>query len=425
MVVNIPHAVNPRAALRGLLPPALCLLSAAGCAWDGWSLWQTPGPKSATDSLVVRADGTAAPAPRNEELERAKEVYRQGELAKAERLFHKVAENKKNPAAVAEEARYYEAEALRGQGRYPKAADTYTKMLNDFPSGSYREQALQHMYDIANFWLDDTRKEMEETKEKREGKRWFVVPRFVNFDKAKPLLDEQGRALEKLEQVRYNDMTGPLADKALFLMGRVHFFNENYIEADHNFSQLVEMHPNSPLAPQAVELAILSKHLSTGGADYDGRKVAEARQLVHTALGSYPELANHKGEFLQRQLLGITLQQAEKDFKTAEFYRRTGHPESAYFYYEIVRRRYPGTKFHAQADERIREIEAKAKQPATGMLERFFGDRGPAKAAPAAAPPPGQPAQPAPAEGAPAPRPLPDAVQAAPLPPPPPAPVKW
>jgi hypothetical protein len=56
------------------------------------------------------------------------------------------------------------------------------------------------------------------------------------------------------------------------------------------------------------------------------------------------------------------MQQAEKDYKMAEFYRRTGRPASAYYYYEIVRRRYPGTKFFDLATERMHEIKALAEQ---------------------------------------------------------------
>src|SRR5260370_441418 len=139
-------------------------------------------------------------------------------------------------------------------------------MLTDFPSGAFREQAVQHMFEIANYWLDDTRKEMEEYKELREGKRWIVWPEFAHFAKTKPLLDEEGRALEKLEQVRYNDMTGP---------------------------------------------------------------------------------------------------QAEKDYEVADFYRRTGHPCSAYFCYEIVRRRYPGTTYFDRAAHRMEELRVKLEKPAT------------------------------------------------------------
>src|SRR5262249_29366804 len=163
---------------------------------------------------------------------------------------------------------------------------------------------------------DDTRTEMEQTKEEKEGKRWVVWPEFMHpIDKTKPFFDEEGRALEKLEQVRYNDMTGPLADKALFLSGSIKFFRKDYREADHYYSQLVEMHPNSPFATQALKLAIISKQMSTGGAAYDGRKVAEARRLVDSAWRNYPELATKEADFLNRQLYSISMQQAAKDYE--------------------------------------------------------------------------------------------------------------
>jgi outer membrane protein assembly factor BamD (BamD/ComL family) len=260
-------------------------------------------------------------------------------------------------------------------------------MLTDFPSGAFREPAVQHMFEIANYWLDDTRKEMEEYKEQREGKRWVVWPEFAHFTKTKPFLDEEGRALEKLEQVRYNDMTGPMADKALFLAASVKFFRKEYKEADFLYSQLVEMHPNSPFIEQAIELAIISKTLSTGGAAYDGRKVAEARRLVDTALRNYPEFAHKKGEFLNRQLFSITMQQAEKDYEVAEFYRRTGHPCSAYFCYEIVRRRYPGTKYFDLATRGMEELRVKLEkskeaEPPTPPPEKSESSSVPASGSP-------------------------------------------
>jgi outer membrane protein assembly factor BamD (BamD/ComL family) len=362
------------------LPLSLCLC-ASGCTWDLWGLNKPAAPPGPAESLVLHGDKLEADKPPPDakvaaDLAGAHELYRRGDYSAARRLFRSIADNEHNPPAIAEEARYYQAECLRQEGYYPDAADYYVKMLNDFPSGSYREQALQHVFDVANYWLDDTRKEMRQAKERSDGKRWFVDQHFFNWDKSKPTLDEEGHAIEKLEQVRYNDMTGPLADKALFLMGSVKFFNEDFREADHYFSQLVEMHPNSPFAAQAVELAIIAKHMSTGGPDYDGRKVAEARRLVHSALNNYPELAQKKQDFLDRQLVGITVQQAQKDYNIAEFYRRTGHPESAYFYYEIVRRRYPGTKVCDQATERMQELRAEA-------------DRTGAKNLPPAPPPPG------------------------------------
>jgi outer membrane protein assembly factor BamD (BamD/ComL family) len=351
-----------------------CAALASGCAWDKketWDPWHVftppPPPPPPVDSLILRTGGLETAKPPAEgtveaTLAGAKEHYRAGEYSKAERVFHDIAENTHNAPQVAEEARFYEAECNRMQGNLPKAADLYIKQMNDFQIGAYREQANQHLFDIADKWLDDTRKEMEETREMREGKRWFTTPHFVHVDKESPFLDKEGRAIEALDNVHINDILstktdGRLADKALFLAGNVKFFNEDYREADDYFTQLVEKYPDSPFATRAVELGIICKHMGTGGARYDGRKVAEARVLVDKALRNYPELATgKKREFMERQLVGITLQQAEKDYEIGEYYRRSGHAPSAYFYYAIVRRRYPGTKFADLATQRMHDI---------------------------------------------------------------------
>jgi outer membrane protein assembly factor BamD (BamD/ComL family) len=368
-------------------------------------------PPPPVESLVIRADGLVAEKePREGSVEArlagARELYRQGEYAKAESLYRRLAENQRNPEAVVQEARFYEAECLRLQGYYPKAADVYMDLMSKHPRNPYREQCVQRTFDIANYWLDDTREEMREAREAKDGKRWVVWPRFVSFERTKPLLDREGRAIEKLEQVRYNDITGPLADRALFLAGSVKFYNGDYREADHYFSQIHERHPNSPLAAQAVEFAIISKHLSTGGPDYDGRKSAEARKLVDAALNNYPELAGKKREFLEQQVAGITLQQAAKDFNTADFYRRTGHPGPAYWYFGLVVQRYPTTDYAKQAKKHMEELEAEMQKKNGGVDLRT--------PAPAAQPAPvtaGAPAAPA---ATPAPPRPPDAVETAP-----------
>ncbi|GIW78374.1 MAG: hypothetical protein KatS3mg105_0181 [Gemmatales bacterium] len=352
--------------LTTLVTAILASACLPGCVWERWQvLRQKPKVETPAETLVLRGDRLDVVETPNlntasAELEAAHDLYRRGEYRKAETLFEKIADDKKQNPRIAEEARYFQAECLRHQGRYPKAADVYSKLLNDFPGGVHREQAVRHLFDIANYWLDDTRAEMKAYQEKREGKRWFVwsgpVPRF---DKSKPFLDQEGRAIAKLEQVSYSSINGPLADNALFMIGSVMFYRENYREADYYFSQIVERYPDSEYAQRAIELAIICKHMSTGGPLYDGRKVAEARKLVQTAMLNYPELATQKRDFLERQLAGINRQQAEKDFHKAEFYRRTGHPGSAYFYYEIVRRRYPGSPLAEKATQRMAELKRK------------------------------------------------------------------
>jgi len=180
---------------------AFCILQLAcfsGCVWewDQFNVFHTPKPPPGpADSLVLQGDRLEPETPGVEgtakgDLAGAHELFRRGEYAKAEKVFHQIGENTKHTDQTAEEARYYEAECLRLQNRYPKAADTYNKLLMTFPSGAHREQAMKRMYDIANYWLHDTDEEM---KAKQEGKHWFILPAsFVHLEKTKPLLDEEG-----------------------------------------------------------------------------------------------------------------------------------------------------------------------------------------------------------------------------------------
>lgn len=332
-----------------------------------WDRMGIPALEAAppAESFTLRPDGLqaeAAPPPGTYKslLASAHEMYRQGKPAEAGRLFKYLADRERVPPQIGEEARYHEAECYRVQGYYPSAADTYTALLNKFPSTLYREQAVRHIYDIADYWIDDTRARMDEMKEYNEGKRWWVNPRFFSFDKSKPLLDREGNALKALETVRLNDINGPLADKALFACGSVSFFNGNYREADYYFTQIHERHPNSEHAARALQLAIIAKHMGTGGPDYDGRKAAEARKLIDAAMANYPELAAQR-EDMEKQRAYITYQQAEKDYRQADFYERKGKLGAAYFYYNLVKNTYKGTPHAEKAAARAEAIRGQVE----------------------------------------------------------------
>jgi outer membrane protein assembly factor BamD (BamD/ComL family) len=326
---------------------------------------ETSGP---VDGMVLRGgelvkDTLPKEGTPEADLEAAKRLYQEGDYVKAEPLLGKIGGNTKNPVGVAEEAMYYQAECHRLQGKYPRAAELYCGMVNTFPFGKHGNQARQRMFDIANYWLDDTRAYMELCKEKKEGKRKWVWPMaYLHFDKTKPTFDEEGHAIRMLEGVYITDPTGPLAEKALFYLGSIKFFREDYREADHYFDQLRVHHPNGKLAPKAVEMSIICKQMSTGGSEYDGRTVSEARELVQVAFNSYPELSNNRSQFLKDQLYSIAQQQADKDFNIAEYYRRVGKPGPAYFQYALVVRRFPGTQYAQKATERMNELRAKLEK---------------------------------------------------------------
>jgi TolA-binding protein len=345
------------------------------------------------------------------DFEGARLLFQQKEYAKAEPIFGHIADNKKNVLQVLEAARYYQAECLYKQTKYPSAGDRYLQLLSDFPSAAHGDEARQRLFDIANYWLDETRDQMEKAKEVTEGKRSFTPPLTpVHFETSKPFLDIEGHACRMLEGIHMTDPRGPLGEKALFFLASVKFYRHSYSDADHYFFQLVTNYPNSPHAPSAIKLSIICKEIETHGADYDGRRLQEARDLIETARRTYPELARNDDKFLDRQAVEIHNREAERDYNIACYWERTGHPGSAHFYFEIVKKRYPGTPQAEKAAKKLVDLEAKALREAE-------------KAQPAVQAPtvsgnttssqqyiPGQPLTAPPAEIGPAPRQLPPGI---------------
>ncbi|MDB5313738.1 MAG: bamD [Gemmataceae bacterium] len=289
----------------------------------------------------------------------AERLFTEGQYEAAGKLFKELADNTGNNAILAERARFMQAEARRVRGQYPEAVDTYHRLLIDFPTGAHRQESCARIFEISNYWLDDFRDELLARQEEKGIRHWR--PRWPNpWDRTKPFLVQESRALEGLDYVHTHDIFGPSADKALFWCGYVNFIRGNFEEADHYFSQLVEMHKDSSLRPQAMAYAIQAKNNATGGAVYDGRKCAEALHLVHVAEASVPELSRDPEmvDRLTKAKFAIRYQQAEKDFRTAEYYERIGHPGSAVFYYELVRRRYAGTQYADLATDRKDQLMA-------------------------------------------------------------------
>lgn len=363
--------------LACLFAPALVAL--AGCFSAGMPslpFLPTPVPPDpGVDTLVLTGGKLVSEQPYNPlpqevqiRLSAARDAYRKGEYGRAEGLFGAVADREQNPPQAVQEAMFYRAECLRQQQQLPKACDTYSGLLAKFPSTTYREQCCQRMYDIACYWLDDTWDEMKRAK---EGKSWVAVPDWFHFGPTKPFFDREGRAVDALEKVRMYELKGPLADQALYRCGVVKMYREDWREADHYFSLLANGHPDSKLAPRAIQYAIHCKQMATGGSDYDGRKTAEARKLIQVALSAYPEIANdpEKRKKMDRLRRAIDLQQAEKEFKMAEFYRRTGHPGSAYFYYVLVQRRYPDTTYARKAAERWNSLREELERQGVGTTK--------------------------------------------------------
>lgn len=290
-------------------------------------------------------------------LTKADEQFAAGNYTEAQSMYADLAENNYNPASVMEKARFMEGECLRMRNRLPQAVSAYNRLLKDFTVGTYTEQAARRMAEIAKRWLEEAIADIEKSE---AGRSWVRLPKLPNaFDTTRPFIDGEGELVKTLENIATNAPFSSVADWALFWAGYLHYARRRFDDSDHMFSQLAEFHKDSPYRAEALKYAIISKNNATGGAPYDGTKAAEALQLANHVEATDPDYRTDKTKsgFLLKQKMAIRYQQAERDFEMGEYYMRTKRPGSAFFYYDLVTRRYAGSEFAKKSEKRLREIE--------------------------------------------------------------------
>ena len=395
-----------------LLSALLLSAAATGCQdltnfSHTMAFWQPPETKYVAntipqDSVTLASDGLKHEQPVEViggDFEGARRLFEDKQYKEAEVIFGHIADNNKNLLQIQESARYYQAECCFKLGQYPSAGDHYVQLLDTFPSAAHGDTVRKRMYDIANYWLDETRDQMQESRDLQEGKASFPAPQLawmhlypfsirMHFEDSKPLFDMEGHATRLLEKVYITNPRGEMGEKALFMLASVAFYRERYKAADEYFYDLTQKYPNSAHFLQALRLSIVCKQISTGGPEYDCRRLQEARDLIKLAERTCPELSKGQDQFLTKQKLIIHEEEAERDFGMACFYERTGHPGAAHFYFAIVKSRYPGTEWAAQADKRMVQLRATAQKEVNGDGPLPTGPAPADQTMPEAAPPP-------------------------------------
>jgi TolA-binding protein len=283
-------------------------------------------------------------------------------------------------SAEIEVARFRAAERLYQQKRYPHAADAYCRLL-DTPAGRFRKQAIYRLYEIANYFLQDTWNQVRQSQDFQQQDwmlwlypcdvfseilpntrtivRWTLSCRdFLHTDQTKPFFNEAGRAIQLLRRVHDSDPAGPLADKTLYLMGYVAWFREDYPRADEAFSRLEKKHPASPYTPYAVELAIKAKLMCVDGTDDDKRRVAEAHRLINKALNQ-PACSKLVKQDLMQLLVSVRAHEANSAFEEAEKCQLAGQMEQARTRYQRILEDFPGTYTASEAKQRLKILQSK------------------------------------------------------------------
>lgn len=278
------------------------------------------------------------------------------------------AKAKKLEPAWGERVLYYLGECQYQQGKFVAANDTFEKLLNQYPGGPHREKAVAREFAIAEAWFAAGEDQAKENA-KADAKTADGAPRddgvrqaewADHFNGRMPLIDVDGYALKAMEHVRQHDATGPLADRATLRIADHYMKKADYENASAHYDELLTSYAKSPLVEQAQLGSIEAKLKGYMGPQYDGEGLEKAKVLIKQTLTAFPNKPPEVRDKLYHDLDLIADQQAERDFLTGEFYKTTGFPGGAEFYFGKVQARWPKS---AWAEKAKVEMATLAKAP--------------------------------------------------------------
>jgi outer membrane protein assembly factor BamD (BamD/ComL family) len=301
------------------VPSALAALILASCG-SKYDL-----PVLAGDTRSVSGEGEGL-------YQEAKAADDAGKTKRAIKLYDRTA-TRYPFLASAGQARYRQAQLLEQEGEIQKAFDAYDKFIEQNPGSPLYATALSRQASMA-----------------QSAAEGDVKSSFLGL-KSKLSLDKTVAMLTKVSEHAPMSRT---ASKARFTIGELYESKKKSREAIAAFRDLVKEQPESPEAPEALFRVgvILMEEAERGNQNQSN--IDLAREAFNDYLIQYPGHARN-AEAL-RMIASLGGREMERSFEIAEFYLKTGRPESAKVYYRDIVKRTGSGKTHDAAKARLKEL---------------------------------------------------------------------
>ncbi|MGB7324422.1 MAG: tetratricopeptide repeat protein [Rubripirellula sp.] len=330
-----------------------------------------------TANEVVRADGSLTEKTKQttksvtnfltgreqEDQVQAKQFYKEGDrlfklassqpteqrkatFAKAAKQFKKAGESAPG-SALEQDSMFMRAESYFFADQLTQATDTYEKLQKEFPRNRHNDRVAARLFSVSRYWI--------ETAKANEGS-W--IPLNLT-DSSRPRLDADGHAIRVLDQIRYDDPTGRLADDATMAAAAEYIRQEKYEDADEFLTDLRETFSDSEHLFLAHMLGVQCKLEIYAGPKYSGLILDEAEKLVQQTRARYPEKLNgtEHGEMIARAARTIEFHRAETLAEKASFREKRKEYRAAGIYYHELLEKYGDTPQAEIARQRLTKIE--------------------------------------------------------------------
>jgi len=345
------------------------LLVNVGCSSMRSPSWMRSIGKSTRTALNDNEDLNLTPEERAKRLAEARKHYLagdqlfkaasqatenklNGEFLKAGKQFEKAV--KAHPgSAIAQDAQFMNAESYFFADHLTKAEKSYGVLQKQFPNSRHNDRAAARQFAIAQYWI--------ETEKAGASK---IMP--VNFvDKRRPWFDVDGHGIRVLDQIRFDDPTGKLADDATMAAAVEHFRQGNYLEADEFLTDLRETFTDSEHLFNAHLLGIRCKMEMYAGPKYSRLVLDEADELIVQTRQRFPDKMQDSeiNETIARASAEVDYRLAEKVAVRADYREKRGEYGAARLYYEELLAEHDKTPFAEKARDRLTAVENKPAIP--------------------------------------------------------------
>lgn len=268
-------------------------------------------------------------------------------------------------------ARLSQINATENQGRIASAAKAYDKLADEFP---FTKSAAAARFRSAQLLERDGKKDKafeayQSLIEKHPQSPEYATSLERQFTLAQDLQANPGGVLgfgkrttddlvEMYEKVIKNGTRSTYAPKSQFAIAGLYAERDDLGDSEKStlaFQKVVDTYPDSPEAAEAA-VRIGNVNFAVAQRSRDASNLTAAREAFESAgvlFGDNPEVIAS-----QEKLVEISEAEADKAYKTGQFYEKKGQLKAAAIYYSEALKSPTSTVF-ADAQERLTELSAR------------------------------------------------------------------
>ena len=281
------------------------------------------------------------------------------------KLFRKAGEAAPG-SALEQDALFMQGESLFFADRLTDAAEIYQKLQKDYPRSRHTDRVAARLFSISDYWIN--------TVKAKESS----LPTVNLTDPKRPRVDVDGHAIRVLDQIRYDDPTGKLADDATMAAAAEFIRQQKFDRADEFLTDLRETFSDSEHLFLAHLLGIRCKLEVYAGPRYSGLVLEEAETLVRQTRQRFPDRLREQkyADLVARASAEIAYLRAERLAYRADYREKRKEYGAARYYYNELLESHPDTPQAEVARKRLAAIEQYPAVPTRQLawLTKIFPD---------------------------------------------------